>query len=177
MRLSRSPMRFLLLLLLLGIAGGCAPVAPRPAPAAARPVPVVVVPPPPSVEWRDRPVTPGTWRYVRDGHGTVALFGRPGTDALAVLRCDLVNHRLFLSRAGALAAPFTVRTSSVTRQLPTGLTGGVPPYTAATIPAADPLLDAIAFSRGRWALEQAGAPPLQLPAWAEPARVIEDCRG
>ena len=172
-------MRFVLLLLLLGIAGGCAPVAPRPVPGVApRPaVPVVALPPPPAPDWRDRSATPGTWTYARDARGSVALFGRPGADALAVLRCDAANRRLFLSRAGGLATPFTVRTTSITRQLPTGLTGGVPPYAAAVLPAADPLLDAMAFSRGRWALEQAGAAPLYLSAWAEPARVIEDCRG
>ena len=40
----------------------------------------------------------------------------------------------------------------------------------------DPLLDAMAFSRGRFMLEVAGFPALYLPAWAEVGRVIEDCR-
>jgi len=42
--------------------------------------------------------------------------------------------------------------------------------------ARDPLLDAIAFSRGRFALEAAGLETLYLPAWPELSRVIEDCR-
>ena len=41
----------------------------------------------------------------------------------------------------------------------------------------DPLLDAIAFSRGRFVIEQTGQPPLVLPPHAEIGRVIEDCRG
>lgn len=40
----------------------------------------------------------------------------------------------------------------------------------------DSLLDAIALSRGRFAVEMAGLPTLYLPSWAEVSRVIEDCR-
>lgn len=172
-------MRRVLLFSLLLIAAGCVPTTPRPggvrtplpAPAAAPTAPA-----PRAVDWRDGPVTPGTWTYARDDRGSAASFGPPGSDALAVLRCDLANRRLFLSRAGVATAPLTVRTSSVTRALPTGATGGTPPYAAAVLTATDPLLDAIAFSRGRFMLEQAGAPALALPAWAEIGRVIEDCR-
>lgn len=42
--------------------------------------------------------------------------------------------------------------------------------------ARDPLLDAIVFSRGRFAFEAAGEPTLYLPSWPEIGRVIEDCR-
>ena len=41
----------------------------------------------------------------------------------------------------------------------------------------DPLLDAMAFSRGRFVVEQPGQAPLVLPPYAEIGRVIEDCRG
>ncbi len=40
----------------------------------------------------------------------------------------------------------------------------------------DPLLDAMAITRGRFAVEVEGETPLYLPAWAEVTRVIEDCR-
>jgi hypothetical protein len=40
----------------------------------------------------------------------------------------------------------------------------------------DPLLDAIAFSRGRFMVEVPGTATLYLPAWPEVARVVEDCR-
>jgi len=46
----------------------------------------------------------------------------------------------------------------------------------AELAAFDATLDAIAFSRGRVAFAAAGAPALVVPAWAETARVIEDCR-
>ena len=38
------------------------------------------------------------------------------------------------------------------------------------------LLDAMAFSRGRFAIDVNGLPSLYLPAWPEVGRVIEDCR-
>jgi hypothetical protein len=41
----------------------------------------------------------------------------------------------------------------------------------------DALLDAMAFSRGRFIVEQPGQPSLVVPAWAEFGRVVEDCRG
>ena len=173
-------MRRPLLLALLTIAGSCVPATPRPSNThVALPpsrLPPVVSLPPPAADWRDWPVTPGTWAYRRDERGAVAMFGQPGADASAVLRCDLPNRRMFLSRTGAATGGFTVRTSSVTRQLATGATGGTPAYVAATLAANDPLLDAMAFSRGRFTLEQPGQPPLVLPAWAEVGRVVEDCR-
>jgi hypothetical protein len=47
---------------------------------------------------------------------------------------------------------------------------------AAQLGARDPLLDAMAFSKGRFAVEVTGLPMLYLPAWPEVTRVIEDCR-
>ena len=67
----------------------------------------------------------------------------------------------------------TIRTSNLMRTLPATAR---PDGTAATISANDPLLDAIAFSRGRFTIEQPGVAPLVLRPWAEVARVIEDCR-
>ncbi len=71
----------------------------------------------------------------------------------------------------------TVRTSSALRTLATQPTGGAEPYVAAALAPRDALLDAIAFSRGRFIVEQAGQPPLVVPSWAEIGRVVEDCRG
>lgn len=163
-------------LALLLAATGC--VSP-PREASAPPPEAVTRPPAPAplaADWRDWPVTAGTWAYTADARGSVAMFGRVGADALAVLRCDRAGGRVFLSVAGGAPGTVTVRTSSVARSLPVGATGGTPPYLAATLAPADPLLDAMAFSRGRFALSMAGSPPLVLPAWAEVGRVVEDCR-
>jgi hypothetical protein len=45
-----------------------------------------------------------------------------------------------------------------------------------TLPARAPVLDAMAYSRGRFVVEVAGLTPSYLPAWPEVARVVEDCR-
>ncbi|WP_298808269.1 hypothetical protein [uncultured Sphingomonas sp.] len=172
--LRRSPLAVLL------CAAGC--VAPPRAPAPVdgpRPTPTVALPAPApaSADWQDWPRTPGTWTYQRDARGSRALFGTAGQDALAVLRCDQGERRVFLSRPGSAAAPFTIRTTSTTRSVSAQPTGGTPPYVATAFAPTDPLLDAMAFSRGRFTIEQAGTPALVLPPYAEIGRVIEDCRG
>jgi hypothetical protein len=40
----------------------------------------------------------------------------------------------------------------------------------------DPLLDAIALSRGRFLISDGRGPVLAVPSWPEAARSIEDCR-
>lgn len=139
---------------------------PAPAPAA----------PPAGGDWRDWPVTPGDWVYRVDGRGTIALFGVPGGDALLTLRCDRQATMIYLSRQGTGTAPLTLRTSSAARVLAVRPSGGTPTYVAVAIAPRDAVLDAMAFSRGRFTVEQAGAQTLVVPAWAEVARVTEDCR-
>jgi hypothetical protein len=168
-----------ILLVPLALAG-CVPQPEAPAPA---PPPVVAPPPPrpaaPALgpDWRDWPVSAGTWTYRQDARGSIALFGTGGSDASLTLRCDREGSRIYLSRAGAAATSATIRTSTTTRAVPMQPTGGTPAYVAAALAPADPLLDAMAFSRGHFTVEQAGTPPLVIPAWAEVGRVIEDCRG
>ena len=151
-----------------------APGSPEPTAGAADPA--VTAPPPLADDWRDWPLTPGTWRYAGDSRGTRAMFG-DGGDAVVVLRCDRSERRMYLSRTGAGIAPITVRTSSVSRAVAVQPTGGAQPYVAAALAINDPLLDAMAFSRGRFVIQQQGAATLVIPAYAEVGRVIEDCRG
>jgi len=49
-------------------------------------------------------------------------------------------------------------------------------YQLASVGGMDPLLDAIAFSRGRFAVSMPGSPALVMPAGTEIAHVVEDCR-
>ncbi len=67
----------------------------------------------------------------------------------------------------------TIRTSAMTRALSADPGGNM---LTTRLPANDPLLDAMAFSRGRFAVETAGLPVLIVPSWTEVSRVIEDCR-
>ncbi|MEJ2457854.1 MAG: hypothetical protein P8Y58_06770 [Novosphingobium sp.] len=92
------------------------------------------------------------------------------------MHCNPARHSVTLLRAMAGASapvPMAIRTSDTQRALTAlPVAGGV----AVTLSARDPLLDAMAFSRGRFAVEAAGAPPLYGPSWTEVSRVIEDCR-
>lgn len=176
---NRATAPSLIVLAMAAIVAGCVPQQtppPQPAPPRATPLPRPAAPAL-APDWQDWPLTPGVWRYERDARGSRALYGTPGADARAVLRCDLGTRALYLSRAGATAGNATIRTSSQTRTVTMQPTGGTPPYVALSLAAGDTLLDAMAFSRGRFVIEQPGTAPLVLPPWAEIGRVIEDCRG
>jgi hypothetical protein len=143
-----------------------APVAPPPAPPAPPPLPPPAPPPAPPQDWRDIALTPGDWIYQAEPAGSVALFGA-GAPAFQ-LRCLPATRQVVIERTGAAAgARLVVRTSFGERSIADG----------APLPAADPLLDQIAFSRGRFTIAADGLPMLVIPAWPEPARTIEDCRG
>lgn len=101
------------------------------------------------------------------------MFGQPGNAAFT-LRCDRAQRQLHLDRRGAAAGTMTVRTSSTARSLAAGATTD---GASASLPASDPLIDAMGYSRGRFVVETAPLPSLVVPAWAEVLRVAEDCRG
>ena len=156
------------------------PARPRP-PMASQTAPAAQASPAPvALEWQYRPAQPGDWTYRTDAAGSAALFGTvAGTPQLSV-RCDRAARRVSLIRAGAGAdsgTAMTVRTSYGATSLPITPASAVAPQTLAIRAAADTLLDQIAYSRGKIAIEVAGLPPLIVPAWAEIARVTEDCRG
>ncbi|HEY6868243.1 MAG TPA: hypothetical protein VI199_00680 [Novosphingobium sp.] len=170
-------------LLPIGLLAAC--VAPAPSPASA-PVAAAPVPPPaaavvPAVasgpaDWRDASQTPGAWRWGMTGGRSTASYAVPGRPPVATLACDLANRTTILWTSSAVAGPvpLVVTTTSLRRVLTASPvpTGGA----AARLAAVDPLLDAMAFSRGRFMLESGGSAPLYLPAWPELSRVIEDCR-
>ena len=133
-------------------------------------------PAPLASDWNDWPVTPGDWAYRRDDRGSIALFGAVGNDAAMTLRCDRTRATLYLSVRGP-AANTTVRTTTVNRTIAFQPTGGSTGYAATALTTTDSLLDAMAFSRGRFVIERAAQPPLVVPPYAEIGRVIEDCRG
>lgn len=160
---------------LLGLAAAACVPATRPAPPAPPPAAAPAAPPPSiAADWRDVPLSPGSWSYRAEPDGSAARYGPPGAAADFTVRCLRAERRVALVRAGAAAGPMVVTTSY-----------GASTWTAVadagdgtvTLAAADPALDRIAFSRGRFSVAAAPAPTLFLPAWAEPARVIEDCRG
>jgi hypothetical protein len=70
-----------------------------------------------------------------------------------------------------------VRTSFAEAVWPVQTATGAAPYATVSLDAADPVLDRMAFSRGRFVVEASSQPYLALPPWPEFIRVIEDCRG
>ncbi|MDN3644988.1 hypothetical protein QWY75_02070 [Pontixanthobacter aestiaquae] len=140
-------------------------------------------PPPPLPEpiydnWLDAPQTPGDWTY-RDGSGlSYATFSVAGSAARFGIECAKSSRTIRLVR-GARAnqtLPMRIRTETAERLLDAVPSPDDRPMLVATLPARDPLLDAIALSRGRFAVGTAGRETLYLPAWPEITRVIEDCR-
>ena len=164
-------MKRLILALPLFVAA-CTEPAPPPAPKPAPPPPAVVVPPKPiaPTDWRDRPYTPGGWHYANH----VATFGTEGAPVLFAMQCDVRRRLVILSVAGNVTT-LTIRTSYAERAWPAQ--PGADGRSQVSFAPTDPQLDQIAFSRGRFSVSGPNLPEIDIPAWAEPSRVIEDCRG
>ena len=121
--------------------------------------------------WLDASATPGDWRWAMENGQSVARFA----EGQLVLRCDPAQRLVTLIRSGAGegAVPLVIATSSMSRALSAdGISGTI----SAKLAASDSLLDAMAFSRGRFAVETGGLPTLYVPSWPEVSRVVEDCR-
>jgi hypothetical protein len=170
--------RYITLFALLGLAACIAPPPPPAAKIVSAP-PLLASPPPQPLtgDWNDWPFTPGNWTYRRDGRNSIAQFGAPGRNATINFRCDAQNRRVTLSReASAPGARMVIRTSSMTKTMAATASDANPAYLAADIATTDPILDAMAFSRGRVLVEMERQQPVILPTWAEIARIVEDCR-
>lgn len=150
-----------------------APPAPAPTPPSApAPAPLPSAPPLPPVNWLDAPLSPGDWDYRQDG--AIALASYRSGSLTFTLRCG-PNRSVTLWLTGTQAPSLAIRTTYGERRLP-----AAPVHLnemQATLPAGDPLLDQMAFSRGRIFVQAEGGAALIVPAWPEIARVIEDCRG
>lgn len=121
---------------------------------------------PAPADWRTRPITAGAWTWRSAADSSEAVFSDSRGPQL-VIRCTRSTRRVSFSRTGATpTAPIRIATTSSERQLAPGN----------AVLANDPLLDAIAFSRGRLWVDVQGTVPLVLRSAAEPARSIEDCR-
>ncbi|RKF21857.1 hypothetical protein D6851_07530 [Altericroceibacterium spongiae] len=167
--------------------GACVPQveppapAPTPAPAPAPPPPSSTpIPQPPPRQttydnWMDAPQTPGDWSYRQSGTGSVASFGENPSAPVFSLRCDRASETVSLIRAGqaGTAVPMQIQTETAQKSF---RAAPVADGLQARLAARDPFLDAMAFSKGRFAVGVSGLPQLFIPAWPEVTRVIEDCR-
>jgi hypothetical protein len=118
----------------------------------------------------------GNWTYAAATDGSQATFANSlGTPQLWV-HCTRATRRVTISKPASAAAPLlNVWTSSLTRAVPSSFNPATGRLTIDLAPY-DPLLDAIATSRGRAGFTAGAEPPLVIPAWPEIAHVIEDCR-
>lgn len=161
----------------------CSTAIPEPAPAPQQSKPVAKPMPAPAMvqpqgDWTDWPITPGNWVYRDDTRGSLALFGETGSAATIMVRCDTDRRQLFLSRAGSVgsSATMVLRASAGLQSYPARNSGGTPSYAAISISPDDIMMDRIAYSRGRFAVETSGLQSLAIPVWPEFSRVVEDCR-
>jgi len=156
---------------MLAVAGCTAIPAPEAAPPAPAPVatPPAPAPTPPARPWDERVLDAGAWRYDA-GSRTARFVQTGGASPLVTLACSGSGLRLSAG-LGPAGQPLdvTLRTSAGSDRL--RFDGG-----GTTLPARDPRLDRIAFSRGRFALEAGNGRALTLPVQSEIGRVIEDCR-
>lgn len=118
----------------------------------------------------------GNWTYAATAEGSEASFASTSGSAQIFVHCTRATRRISIAKTASAAAPMlNVWTSSLTRPVPSAFN---PATARLTIDLAnyDPLLDAIATSRGRIGFSAGSEAALVLPAWAEAAHVIEDCR-
>jgi len=107
------------------------------------------------------PLAAGQWSYVSTATGGEARFG-----SNLLLLCDKPTRTVTISRPGSPVAALTILTDMQVRAIPPN--GRLSAY--------DPLLDAMAFSRGRILISGGSEAILAVPSWPEAARAIEDCR-
>lgn len=157
---------------LLLLVAGCTAL-PKPLPPAPSP-PVIVAAPPPApapalpnpADWDQQPIIEGAWDF--DPLRRSARFVDVAGTERASLTCAVPGSSMRLSVADDGSPTMMLYTSAATRTL-SAQRG------SALIDVGDAALDAIAFSRGRFAL--GASQLLVLPVQSEIGRVIEDCRG
>ena len=118
----------------------------------------------------------GNWSYAATGDGSEATFANATGQPQLTIRCTRSTRRVTLLKAAPAASPsLWVWTSSQRRSLPATYDASAA-RVSADLQAMDPLLDAMASSRGRIGFSTSGVAALVVPPWADVARVVEDCR-
>jgi hypothetical protein len=118
----------------------------------------------------------GNWTYATGAGGSEATFVDAASKPQLWIRCARATRRVTISKAATAAAPsLNIWTSSQAKSAASSF-DAVTGRLTTDFANYDPLLDAIASSRGRVGFSAGSQPPLVVPPWAEIARVIEDCR-
>ena len=129
-----------------------------------------------TVDWRTGPLAAGSWDYRGLADGSEAVFTDARVTPRVVVKCSRATRVVTLALASAVpGTAITLATTETQRILPASFNAQTSQITA-QIAGNDAILDAVAFSRGRFALSIVGGATLVVPAWPEVARSIEDCR-
>lgn len=118
----------------------------------------------------------GAWGFRTVDGGSEANFVDAAASVRLTIRCNRAARTVSVIRTGVPAATPTLAiwTTSLSRSVPARFLATN--ELVADVAATDPLLDAIAFSRGRIATAATGAPMVAVSSGPETIRVIEDCR-
>jgi hypothetical protein len=118
----------------------------------------------------------GSWSFQSVQGGSFAAFVDTSGAQRLIIRCNRGARTVSILRTGlpAAAPTLSVWASSAARSVASRF--DATKTLTIDLAATDPLLDAIAFSRGRFATAAAGAPMLVVPSGPQIDRVIEDCR-
>lgn len=173
------------LALTFGIAA-CVPSTPAPAPTSApvaspRPAPPAPAPAfaaaPLTSDWQDAPLSAGWWFYESDGATSRAAFSDNRFKAPLVIACDRQRGHVGIAIANTRPGSpvIQIQTETAQRQIPSAVEPSVNGI-AAILDPHDPILDAMALSKGRFGVAVEGGPAMIVPSHAEVSRVIEDCR-
>ncbi|HEY6048087.1 MAG TPA: hypothetical protein VIV07_03475 [Sphingomicrobium sp.] len=118
----------------------------------------------------------GQWVYSSSSGGSAAVFTDESARPQLTIRCTRLSRQVTIAKPATAASPtLNVWTATQVRSLPASFDAATQQLSV-SLAAFDPSLDAIAYSRGRLGIGLAGAAPLVVPAWADVARVVEDCR-
>jgi hypothetical protein len=118
----------------------------------------------------------GDWTYSTTNDGSSATFANANGQPQLTIRCTRSTRRVALLKAATGAAPsMWIWTSSQKKSVPATYDSATA-RVVAEMGAYDPLLDAIAASRGRIGFSTSGLEALVVPPWGDVGRVIEDCR-
>jgi hypothetical protein len=118
----------------------------------------------------------GNWTYTPTSGGSEATFADAAGQPQLTIRCTRATRHVAILKPAAAASPsLWVWTSSQSKSLPASFDAAAG-RVSSELGAYDPLLDAMASSRGRIGVSASGLAALVVPPWAEIGRVIEDCR-
>lgn len=167
-----------LVLLLAACVPPPTPAPPPPAPAPVATQASVTPPPAPPVtghaDLMAAQPMPGDWRWRTAGGESFAEFADSSGQPRVRLTCAADRSVVLAVRnRHRPATTMLVRTEMMERQVAATEHDG---WAEARLPARDNLLDAIAFSRGRFGLEIDGGDALYVAPYPEITRVVEDCR-